>query len=214
MSTCKIKSHATVFLCLATCQFLGAFTTKSHKNHGCKQPLMPICSLYRMHHFKSHEFIQNMTHKHTIKNVKLWHTLEDKTEKIYTLNFLHNVTLANVQKWISILEWCLKCIIFYYLVYATLFGISLMFLKLSRSGAIVNSTKPCKRNTADKYVSHISKLSILCNFNINKLSVLICHVVMKHFIHKNYTYYYTLPLNINSCQTVNLLGCKQSWQLS
>lgn len=37
-----------------------------------------------------------------------------------------------------------------------------------------------------------------------------CHVVMKHFIHKNYTYYYTLPLNINSCQTDNLMGCKQS----
>jgi len=43
-------------------------------------------------------------------------------------------------------------------------ALSLMFLKLSRSGAIVNSTKPCKRNIADKYVSHISKLPIQCIF--------------------------------------------------
>jgi len=70
MSTCKIKSHETVFLCLANCQFLGAVTIKSHKNHRCKQPLMLICSLYHMHHFKSHELIQNMTHKYTMKNVK------------------------------------------------------------------------------------------------------------------------------------------------
>lgn len=70
-------------------------------------------------------------------------------------------------------------------------ALSLMFLKLSRRGAIVNSTKPCKIRLANEYVLHLLQNMFICKKN---------------------TYDYTLSLNINSCQADNLMSCKQSRQ--